>query len=125
MRRNKRLKMNVWQKPGAIVFVFFIALLGLGFVREKHSAQNLGREIEFKERYLRGLNQTNTLLRKQIAFMKSPLSLQSRAQELRLGLVQHQVSQTVRMNELIDQIPSANSGMIFTNSSGEMAKIVR
>ncbi len=125
MRRNKRLKMNVWQKPGAVVFVFFIALLGLGFVREKHSAQNLGREIELKERYLRGLNQTNTLLRKQIAFMKSPLSLQSRAQELRLGLVQNQVSQTVRMNEFIDQIPSANSGMIFTNSYGKVAQIVR
>ncbi|HON08600.1 MAG TPA: hypothetical protein PLW02_10940 [Verrucomicrobiota bacterium] len=122
MRRNKRLKTNVWQKPGAIVFVFFIALLGLGFVREKHSAQNLGREIELKERYLRELNQSNALLRKQIAFMKSPLSLQARAQELRLGLIQNQVNQTVRMYEFLGQPSITNSGIIFTNSSGEMAK---
>lgn len=117
--------MNVWQRPGAIVFVFFIALLGLGFVREKHSAQNLGRDIELKERYLRELNQSNTLLRKQIAFMKSPLSLQARAQELRLGLIQNQVNQTVRLYEFLGQPSITNSGIIFTNSSGEMAKILR
>jgi len=109
-RRNKKLHSDALRKPAAVMLVFLIALLGLGFVREKHSAQNLGQEISTLEQRLEKLRRENALLREQIAALKSPQALLLRAQELRLGLVLKQANQTVPLAEPTNSLASFCSG---------------
>ncbi|MGB9602619.1 MAG: hypothetical protein ACP5MG_08165 [Verrucomicrobiia bacterium] len=109
-KRNKKLHNDALKKPAAVILVFLIALLGLGFVREKHSAQNLGQEISSLEQRLEKLRRENALLREQIAALKSPQALLLRAQELRLGLVLKQANQTVPLVEPTNNLASFASG---------------
>lgn len=106
--RRRKLHSKVFEHPSAVLLILFIAALGLGFVREKHSAQNLGQEIIALEQKLEKLRRENAILSQQVASLKSPLALYIRAQELRLGLVQKQANQTVSLVEPANFAVSSN-----------------
>lgn len=77
--------------------VVLIAVVSLGFVREKQQVHTLGQQIKQRELMLKNLEEQNARLQKQLAILRSPIVLQMRANQLNLGLVQTQPKQVIQL----------------------------
>lgn len=83
----------------AVVLCLLIGGSGIGYVWQKEQIIRLGQQITKREIRLNGLEEQNEKLRKQLATMRSPRSLEMRIQELNLGLVPPQPTQVWRLPE--------------------------
>src|SRR5690242_21399269 len=88
---------------GPALKAFLLCLLiggsGVGYVWQKNQIYELGQQIRKREIHLKDLQDQNEKLRRQMAFMRSPQFLETRIQELNLGLVPPQPSQVWYMTE--------------------------
>ncbi len=80
-----------------------IAGAAVGYVWQKGQIIQLGKQIRSAENRLAQLRDDNERMTKTLADMKSPLRLDQRSQELKLGLVPAQPSQVFRLPELTPQ----------------------
>ncbi|MCX7872561.1 MAG: hypothetical protein N2487_04680 [Verrucomicrobiae bacterium] len=101
MARNRRKDSYAWLKFGmcAALGVLLFSLIGVGFVREKGDIYNLSQEIRKRELRLQELREQNIRLQNQLATLRSPVILQSRAQTLNLGLIQIHTNTIVKFRE--------------------------
>jgi cell division protein FtsB len=102
MARNRKN-----QSPGllfgpalkASLICFFILICCVGYVWQKKQIGELSHQIRNQENHLADLHDRNDKLKKQIAVLMSPPTLEARARELNLGLVPPQPSQIWRLPE--------------------------
>lgn len=101
MARNRKKDSNEWFKLGcaATLAVLLFSFIGVGFVREKGDIYNLSQEIRKREQRLKELREQNIRLQNQLATLRSPVFLQSRAQALNLGLIQIHTNTIVKFRE--------------------------
>jgi hypothetical protein len=76
-----------------------IAGAAVGYVWQKGEIYRLGRQIHDKESRLMQLQSDDKRLTDQLALLRSPVTLDRRAQELRLGLAPAQPMQVFRLTE--------------------------
>lgn len=102
MSRNRK-NQSAAIRFGPAIKAFLLCLLiggsGVGYVWQKSQIRELGEQIRKHESELRGLQDLNEKLRKQLAIMTSPRFLDQRIKELNLGLVPPQPSQIWRLTE--------------------------
>lgn len=101
MARNRKKDANsVWKVSFvAGIAVILFSFIGVGFVREKGDIYNLSQEIRKRELRLKELREQNMRLQNQVATLRSPVFLQSRAQALNLGLIQIHTNTIVKFRE--------------------------
>lgn len=89
---------------GPVLKVVLLCLLiggsAIGYVWQKSQINYLGRLISEREIKLKQLKNDNKLLADQIAFLNSPVMLDRRARDLKLGLTPAQPLQVVRLVEM-------------------------
>lgn len=83
----------------AFVLCVLIGGSGVGYVWQKDQIGRLGQQIKSREIHLTQLEDQNEKLRRQLSMMCAPSYLELRIQELKLGLVQPQPSQILRLTE--------------------------
>ena len=83
----------------AFVLCVLIGGSGVGYVWQKDQIGRLGQQIKSREIRLTQLEEQNDKLRRQLSTMCSPSFLELRIQELKLGLVQPQPGQILRLAE--------------------------
>ena len=102
MARNRKYQ-SAAIRFGPAVKAFLLCVLiggsGVGYVWQKSQIDELGQQIRKREIRLHELREQNEKLKKQLAMMRSPQFLESRIQELNLGLVPPQPSQIWLLNE--------------------------
>jgi hypothetical protein len=113
MARNRRTQ-SAAIRFGPAIKAFLLCLViggsGVGYVWQKSQIEELGRQIRKNEMELRGLQNQNEKLRKQLAMMYSPRYLEAKVKELNLGLVQADPSQKWLLRETPSGIsPAARS----------------
>jgi hypothetical protein len=108
MARNRKYQ-SAAIRFGPALKAFLLCLLiggsGVGYVWQKDQISQLGQQIKKRELRLGELGNQNEKLRKQLAAMRSPRSLESRIQELGLGLVAPQPAQVWRLTEPSREVP--------------------
>lgn len=106
MARNRKYQ-SAAIRFGPALKVFLLCLLiggsGLGYVWQKDQISQLGRQIKQYELRLDELHYQSDKLERQLGTMRSPPFLESRIQELGLGLVPPQPSQIWRLAEPADE----------------------
>jgi len=102
MARNRKYQ-SAAIRFGPAVKAFLLCLLiggsGVGYVWQKDQISQLGQQIKKREMRLRELAYQNDKSEKQLAFMRTPLFLESRIRSLNLGLVRPEQSQVWRLPE--------------------------
>jgi hypothetical protein len=108
MARNRKYQ-SAAIRFGPALKAFLLCLLiggsGVGYVWQKDQISQLGQQITKRELRLVELGRQNEKLRKQLAAMRSPSSLERRIQELGLGLVPPQPAQVWRLTEPSRDVP--------------------
>ncbi len=88
---------------GPVLKATFLCLLiggsAVGYVWQKGQIYELGRQITAKENHLKQLRVDNQKFADQLAILRSPMTLDRRAQELNLGLAPAQPMQVWRLPE--------------------------
>ena len=88
---------------GAALKALFLCLLiagsAIGYVWQKSEVYQLGQQIRQREIRLTQFQKENQELSDQLSALRSPLALDRRASDLRLGLVPAQPTQVVRLPE--------------------------
>jgi cell division protein FtsB len=103
MARNKKNETAAIQFGPVLKVVLLCSLIGgsaLGYVWQKNQIDRLGRQIGERERQLARLKSDNKLLTDQIALLHSPVILDRRVKDLKLGLGPAQPFQVVRLPDL-------------------------
>ncbi len=77
----------------------FIVICCVGYVWQKKQIDELSQQIRGGERHLADLRENNEKLKRQLATLLSPTSLEARARELKLGLGPPQPNQIWRLPE--------------------------
>ena len=70
----------------AAVLCAFIGGAGVGYVWQKNQIHTLGVQLKQNEQRLADVRRQNKLRTDQLAYLRSPASLETRAKELKLGL---------------------------------------
>ena len=83
----------------AFLLCLLIGGSGVGYVWQKEQIIRLGQQIKSRETCLARIQEQNEKLRKQLATMRSPHTLELRIRELNLGLVSPQQSQICVLRE--------------------------
>ncbi len=102
MARNRKYR-SAAIRFGPALKAFLLCLLiggsGVGYVWQKDQISQLGRQIKKRELRLVELEDQSEKLRKRLGEVRSPRSLESRIQELGLGLMPVQPTQVLRLAE--------------------------
>jgi hypothetical protein len=89
----------------ALFACFVIAGAAVGYVWQKGQIYELGKQIRQKEIRLAQLQKDDDQRVKDLAELRSPMKLDSRARELNLGLLPAQPMQVVRLAEPLISTP--------------------
>ncbi len=96
MARNRKYQ-SAAIRFGPAVKAFLLCLLiggsGVGYVWQKDQISQLGQQIKKRETRLRELSYQNDKLAKQLGTMRTPLFLEMRIRDLKLGLVRPEQAQ--------------------------------
>ena len=76
-----------------------VAISGLGYVWQKNAIYRLGDEIKRREALLSSAQKRNLMLAAQLAYLESPVELETKCQEYNLSLIAPRESQLVRLYE--------------------------
>ena len=108
MARNRKYQ-SAAIRFGPALKAFLLCLLiggsGVGYVWQKDQISQLGQQINKRELRLAELGNLNEKLKKQLAAMRSPRSLELHIQKLGLGLVPPQPAQVWRLTEPSREVP--------------------
>src|SRR6266404_2316978 len=102
MARNRKYRSAVVRFGPALkacVLCLLIGGSGVGYVWQKEQIVRLGKQTKIREKCLQELEGKNTKLRRQLAGLYSPKSLEDRIKKLNLGLVLPQASQIIYLTE--------------------------
>lgn len=98
-RKNQTAAIRFGPALAASFACLIISGAAVGYVWQKGQIIQLGKQIRGAENKLDQLHDDNARMTKTLADMRSPLRLDQRAQELKLGLVPAQPSQILRLQE--------------------------
>jgi hypothetical protein len=106
-RRNSVTAARMGTAIKALLACAFLASLGVGYAWQKNQIHDLARQMETREVQLKKIREQNAKLARQLATVRSPQFLQSRINELRLGLVLPQPDQVIRLVEAEGTVETA------------------
>jgi hypothetical protein len=117
MSKNRKGQSAVIRFGPALAALFsclVIAGAAVGYVWQKGEIYRLGKQIHEKESRLIQLQSDDKKLADQLALLHSPMALERRAQELKLGLAPAQPMQVARLPEPVVTVPeNKNSNRQF------------
>jgi len=99
-RKNQAAEIRFGPVLKVVLLCSLICSAAIGYVWQKNQIDRLGRQISEREDRLRKLKSDNNDLANQIAFLHSPVMLDTQARKLNLGLAPAQPFQVVRMVDL-------------------------
>ena len=109
-RKNQSAAIRFYPALKALFLCLLIAGLALGYVWQKSQIYQLGRQITACESRLMQIRDENQRLSDQLAVLRSPVMLDQRVRELRLGLVPAQPTQIYQM---VEPSTNGNSRRLF------------
>ncbi len=102
MARNRKSQ-SAAIRFGPALKAFLLCLLiggsGVGYVWQKDQIVRLGQQMKLRELRLAQLQAENEKFQRQLAFMRTPQYLETRIQDLKLGLVRPQPGQIWQLTE--------------------------
>ena len=98
-RKNQAAEIRFGPVLKVVLLCLLIGGSAIGYVWQKNQIDRLGAQIREREKTLARLKHDNEALTDQIAFLHSPVILDRRAKELKLGLAPAQPLQVVRLVE--------------------------
>jgi len=112
MAKNRRYR-SAAIRFGPALKAFLLCLLlggsGVGYVWQKNQIFELGKQIKQREAALGNIEKQNDKLKQQLAMMRSPVYLNERIRDLKIGLVQPTASQMWRLPEPGRELPAAET----------------
>ena len=119
-RKNQSAAIRFYPALKALFLCLLIAGLALGYVWQKSQIYQLGRQITACESRLMQMRDENQKLSDQLAVLRSPVVLDQRVRELRLGLVP---AQPMQIYQLVEPPPNGNSRRLFAaRQNGEVTQ---
>jgi hypothetical protein len=117
-RKNQSAAIRFYPALKALFLCLLIAGLALGYVWQKSQIYQLGRQITACESRLIQIRDENQKLGDQLAILRSPVILDQRVRELKLGLVP---AQPMQIYQLVEPPPNGNSRRLFAaRQNGEV-----
>ena len=107
-RKNQAAEIRFGPVLKVVLLCALICGSALGYVWQKNQIDRLGAQIRDREKSLATLKRDNENLGGQIALLNSPVVLDRRAKELKLGLAPAMPQQVVRLAEM-PSAPEKNS----------------
>jgi hypothetical protein len=111
MAKNRKNQSAAIRFGPALKASFLCLLIGgsaVGYVWQKNEIYRLGQQIRQRETRLTQLTRDDQRQSDQLAILHSPVMLDQRARELKLGLGPAQPSQIVRLGESIEVAENKN-----------------
>jgi len=112
MAKNRRYR-SAAIRFGPALKAFLLCLLlggsGVGYVWQKNQIFELGKQIKQREATLGNIEKQNDKLKQQLAMMRSPVYLNEKIRDLKIGLVQPTASQMWRLPEPGRELPAAEA----------------
>ena len=96
-RKNQSAEIRFGPVLKVVLLCSLICGSAIGYVWQKNQIDRLGRQIAERETRLKQLKNDNKLLSDQIAFLNSPVMIDRRVKDLKLGLTPAQPLQVVRL----------------------------
>jgi hypothetical protein len=119
-RKNQSAAIRFYPALKALFLCLLIAGLALGYVWQKSQIYQLGRQITACESRLIQIRDENQKLSDQLAVLRSPVVLDQRVRELKLGLVP---AQPMQIYQLVEPPPNGNSRRLFAaRQNGEVTQ---
>ena len=119
-RKNQSAAIRFYPALKALFLCLLIAGLALGYVWQKSQIYQLGRQITACESRLMQIRDENQKLSDQLAILRSPVVLDQRVRELKLGLVP---AQPMQIYQLVEPPPNGNSRRLFAaRQNGEVTQ---
>jgi hypothetical protein len=119
-RKSQSAAIRFYPALKALFLCLLIAGLALGYVWQKSQIYQLGRQITACESRLMQIRDENQKLSDQLAVLRSPVVLDQRVRELRLGLVP---AQPMQIYQLVEPPPNGNSRRLFAaRQNGEVTQ---
>jgi hypothetical protein len=119
-RKNQSAAIRFYPALKALFLCLLIAGLALGYVWQKSQIYQLGRQITACESRLIQIRDENQKLSDQLAVLRSPVMLDQRVRELKLGLVP---AQPMQICQLVEPPPNGNSRRLFAaRRNGEVTQ---
>lgn len=126
MARNRKYQ-SAAIRFGPALKAFLLCLLiggsGVGYVWQKDQISQLGQQIKKRETRLRELSYQNDKLSKQLATMRTPLFLEMRIRDLKLGLVRPEQAQVWYLPEPQRELPRENREPQYAARSAAAATV--
>jgi cell division protein FtsB len=116
MAKNRKNQSAAIRFGPALKASFLCLLIGgsaVGYVWQKNEIYRLGQQIRQRETRLAQLSRDNEKQSDQLAILHSPVMLDQRARELKLGLGPAQPSQIVRLGEAVEVTENKNQSRQF------------
>src|SRR5437667_512924 len=104
-RKNQSTAVRFGPALKALLLCLFIGGSGVGYVWQQNQLLELGRKKIEKEKRLNTLRVQNSQLARHLAELQSPKSIETRVNELNLGLYLAQPMQIVRLVDAPDASP--------------------
>ncbi len=108
-RKNQSAAMHFSTVLKVVLLCTLIGGSAIGYVWQKNEILRLGRQILAKGKQLDQLERDNKLLAGQLNTLHSPLNIDQRVREMRLGLVPAQPTQKVFLMEAMSAPSVGNS----------------
>jgi hypothetical protein len=119
-RKNQSAAIRFYPALKALFLCLLIAGLALGYVWQKSQIYQLGRQITACESRLMQMRDENQKLSDQLAVLRSPVILDQRVRELKLGLVP---AQPMQIYQLVEPLPNGTSRRLFAaRQNGEVTQ---
>src|SRR5215469_2113791 len=103
-RKNQAAEIRFGPVLKVVLLCLLIGGSAIGYVWQKNQINRLGLQISDYEKKLQRIKSDNKVLMNQIAYLRSPVTLDRRVKELNLGLTPAQPLQVVR---LVEQPPAS------------------
>ena len=98
-RKNQAAEIRFGPVLKVVLLCLLIGGSAIGYVWQKNQINRLGLQISDYEKRLQRIKSDNKVLTDQIAYLRSPVTLDRRVKELNLGLTPAQPLQVVRLAE--------------------------
>jgi hypothetical protein len=108
-RKNQSAAIRFGPALKALFLCLLIAGSAVGYVWQKSQIYQLGKQITVKELRLKQLARDNKKLDDQLGLLRSPVMLDQRVRELKLGLVPVQPGSVFRLPETPVAVPEKNN----------------
>jgi cell division protein FtsB len=106
-RKNQAAAIHFGSVFKVVLLCFLFCGSAVGYVWQKGEIARLGRQISEREKHLEQLKKDNKAVSDQLAVMHSPVMLDQRVRELKLGLAPVQPGQKILLAEPVSA-PSEN-----------------